>query len=272
MAAKTSHLLRPLIALVALVAAMAALLLLVYGASPTHAASSCSTTSGTTTCNFGPTGAEQTFVVPEGVNTIHLVATGASGAVGPFEGSSAGRGARVSADLAVSPGQKLYVNVGGTPTGGSNCKPSTVACNGGFNGGGTSEDGGGGGGASDVRFAPREQNNSLFSRLIVAAGGGGSGGLGPDAMPCIDNFDHISSGAGGDAGSDGGDGLYIDVESTCTPSEGTGGGAGTQTAGGGGARPPTRAGMSKAERWGRVAAVNGAAAVASASSAGALGA
>jgi hypothetical protein len=43
----------PLAALVAFVAAMAALLLLTYGASPAHAAGSCSTTSGTTTCTFG---------------------------------------------------------------------------------------------------------------------------------------------------------------------------------------------------------------------------
>jgi hypothetical protein len=53
MATKTSYLVsrplvvRPLLALVALVAVMAALLI-AYGASPTHAAGSCSTTSGTT--------------------------------------------------------------------------------------------------------------------------------------------------------------------------------------------------------------------------------
>ena len=66
MATKTSYLVRPLVALVALVAAMAALLLLAYGASPAHAAGSCSTTAGTTTCTFSPTGSEDTFVVPEG--------------------------------------------------------------------------------------------------------------------------------------------------------------------------------------------------------------
>jgi hypothetical protein len=102
MATKMSHFVRPLVALVALVAAMAAILI-AYSASPTHAAGSCSTTSGTTTCTFGPTGSEDTFEVPEGVSTIHVVATGAPGGVGE-SGGPAGRGARVSADLAVSPG------------------------------------------------------------------------------------------------------------------------------------------------------------------------
>jgi hypothetical protein len=68
-ATRTSHLVRPLVAaLVALVAAMA-VLLIAYSASPAHAEASCSTASGTTTCTFGPTGAEDTFVVPAGVNT-----------------------------------------------------------------------------------------------------------------------------------------------------------------------------------------------------------
>ena len=79
MTTKTSHLVRPLVALVALVAAMAVLLLAYSGASPVHAAPSCSTTSGTTTCTFAPTGAEDTFVVPAGVSSVHVVATGAHG-------------------------------------------------------------------------------------------------------------------------------------------------------------------------------------------------
>ena len=140
MATKASHLVRPLLALAALVTVLAALLL-AYSASPTHAAAeSCSTTSGPSTCTFASTGAEDTFEVPEGVSTIHVVATGAPGGVG-YLGGRAGRGARVGADLAVSPGQTLYVNVGGAPTGG-NCYQS-AACHGGFNGGGSSHFGGG---------------------------------------------------------------------------------------------------------------------------------
>ena len=83
---------------VALVAAMVALLLLAYNANPAQAAAGCSTTSGTTTCTYGSTGAEDTFVVPAGVSTIHVVATGAPGAAGQ-QGGAAGRGAVVSGDL-----------------------------------------------------------------------------------------------------------------------------------------------------------------------------
>ena len=214
--------------MVALVAAMVALLL-VYGASPTHAAGSCSTTSGTTTCTFSPTGAEDTFVVPAGVSTIHVVATGAPGAVAQ-NGGTAGRGARVSTDLAVSPGQTLYVNVGGTPTGSG----------GGFNGGGSSFNGGGGGGASDVRFVSRDQNNTLSSRLIVAAGGGGSG-QGQGGVFCDDlppETGTVLGGAGGNAGSDGGAAQNLSSGTgDCFPVEGTEGGAGTQTGGGAAGTP-----------------------------------
>jgi glycine rich protein len=212
---------------VALVAAMAALLI-AYVPNPAQAAGgSCSTTSGTTTCNFGPTGAEDTFEVPQGVSTIHVVATGAPGGVGNG-GAPGGLGAQVSADLAASPGQTLYVNVGGTPTGGAGCDGS-AACHGGFNGGGSSSSAGGGGGASDVRFVSRDQNNTLFSRLIVAAGGGG-GGSGFSSCPV--------GGSGGSAGTDGGAGQTADDPGpSCTTHEGTQGSAGTQTAGGAGGNP-----------------------------------
>jgi hypothetical protein len=103
----------------------------------------------------------------------------------------------------VTPGQTLYVEVGGPggqPTGG-------------FNGGGdagTLFAGGpwGGGGASDVRTLPMSAGAiSINSRVIVAAGGGGSG---------------YPAAGGGDAGVGGGS----------SPNSSVGGGAGTQTAGG----------------------------------------
>jgi Glycine rich protein len=235
MATKTSHLLRPLVALVALVAAMAALLI-AYNASPAHAAAeSCTTTAGTTTCTFSTTGAEDTFEVPLGVSTIHVVATGAPGAEG-FMGGTEGAGAQVSGDLTVTPGDTLYVNVGGTPTGGD-CFPN-VACIGGFNGGGSSSFGGGGGGASDVREVSRAEAGSLGSRLIVAGGGGGSG----EGQFCGTGRPRLSGGTGGHAGSEGGDGpscFAIDGQSG-EPTEtasGKGGEAGTETAGGPGGSP-----------------------------------
>ena len=214
------------VAAVVAVVAMGALLLLTYNANPAQAAGDCSTTSGTTTCTYGSTGEEDTFVVPEGVSSVHVVATGAPGAVGSASGveqGPAGLGARVSGNLTVEPGDTLYVEVGGAPTGSDNCFAG-VDCIGGFNGGGSSGSfGGGGGGASDVRTVSRDQDGSLGSRLIVAAGGGGSG----SSNFCDETVEDRTGGAGGDAGSDGGDG------ETCVATPGgTGGKAGTQSAGG----------------------------------------
>ena len=160
-------------------------------------------------------------IMPSSAKTCgsHLGLTKAVGAVG--------HGAEVSGDLTVTPGDTLYVEVGGAPTVGGNCF-SGVACVGGFNGGGSSRSGGGGGGASDVREVPRDQSGSLSSRLIVAAGGGGSG----QGTFCRPNSTVNRGGAGGDAGSNGDNG-----EKCITVSGGTGGGAGGQTAGGTGGSP-----------------------------------
>jgi hypothetical protein len=236
---------------VALVAALAALLLLAYNANPAQAAADCSTFSGTTTCTFGSTGEEDTFVVPAGVSSVHVFAVGAPGAAGdfyPINGASpapGGAGARVSGDLTgLTPGDTLYVNVGGAPTGGADCAAG-INCNGGFNGGGNSVvlTGGGGGGASDVRTQPRTVPlASDDSRLIVAAGGGG-GGAGGLCRGLLDPElqQPLLGGTGGVAGgfldSDGGDGEPCVVELGTLPyilSGGKGGKAGTQSAGGAG--------------------------------------
>lgn len=117
---------------------------------------------------FSYTGVEQSYLVPSGVTSVHVVAVGAPGGGGTQ--ITGGRGAVVSADLPVPQGQTvLYVEVGGTGAG--------------FNGGGSPN----GGDASDVRLLPRAAADSINSRVIVAGGGGGVG-----------NY------AGGDAGSDGG--------------------------------------------------------------------
>jgi hypothetical protein len=239
---RTSYL-RPLVALVALVAAMAALLI-AYNASPTYAAPVCSTTAGTKTCTFSSTGGEQTFEVPQGVSSVDVVATGAPGAVAFDSGDNTpappGRGAVVSGTLTgLTPGQTLYVNVGGAPTGAgtSGCGGQGSAdCIGGFNGGGSSFfGGGGGGGASDVRTKPRTVPlaPSDDSRLIVAAGGGGAG-IGGNCTPPGSSSD--VGGRGGDAESDGGDGESCG-EPPFTAVGGTGGQAGTQFAGGLGGVP-----------------------------------
>jgi Glycine rich protein len=159
--------------------------------------------SGATT-TFSYTGGEQTYTVPVGVSLLSVTAIGAAGG-GPTECClAAGRGAIVTGTVAVSPGETLYVEVGG----------AGAQSVGGFNGGGDSPirnglSAFGGGGASDLRTVSRPDSGSLASRLIVAAGGGGS------AFPAA---------GGGDAGAPGGS----------SPGSSVGGGAGTQTAGGAG--------------------------------------
>jgi hypothetical protein len=132
------------------------------------------------TVKFSSTGEEQTFRVPAGVTSIHVVATGASGGAGTGNTRAPGFGVTATGDLLVSPLQLLFIEVGGK---GGAANGATGGA-GGFNGGGaggSSGDtggpgGGGGGGASDVRLVQRSVGNSLESRLITASGGGGVGG------------------------------------------------------------------------------------------------
>src|SRR4051794_21900765 len=126
----------------------------------------------THTDSFGYTGGEQTFTVPEGVSSVHVVAIGGSGGAGEF--GSGGQGARVTGDVPVTPGEVLYVEVGG------NGHESFLLSGdgaGGVNRGGPSGStfpGAGGGGASDVRFLARTAPTTLAARLVVAPGGGGA--------------------------------------------------------------------------------------------------
>ena len=121
---------------------------------------------------FHYTGKEQQFKVPPGVHKINVEAWGAAGAESDVAG---GNGGRVSATIPVTPGEKLFVFVGGAASG----------AKGGFDGGadggisnwypkGCQNDcaGGGGGGASDIR----RDGDVLHDRIFVAGGGGGAGG------------------------------------------------------------------------------------------------
>lgn len=139
------------------------------------------------------------FTVPAGVKCVTCDVYGAQGGTG--SSSSAGLGGRVTATIAVTPGETLNVNVGGE--GAYQFSPSL----GGIHGGGdTTGDGGTGGGASDVLRGA--------TQLVVAGGGGGGGTTSGGA----------SGGAGGDTiGGNGANG-----------GAGTGGAGGTQVAGGAG--------------------------------------
>lgn len=105
----------------------------------------------TTTYNF--TGTVQTYTVPPGVNLLTIAAFGAQGA-----GGAGGNGGQATGDLNVTPGQVLYIYVGGQN---------------GYNGGGNgyAAVARNGGGASDVRLG----GTTLNDRIIVGGGGGGGG-------------------------------------------------------------------------------------------------
>lgn len=171
-----------------------------------------------TTQTFNYTGAEQTFLVPGGVNLLQVRLVGGEGGGG---GAAGGAAAEVTDSLAVTPGQVLYVEVGGNGQG------SGEGSAGGFNGGAAGGAGaGGGGGASDIRLLPRAAGLTSDTRLLVAAGGGGGGGGGENP-----------GGEGGDAGgfggiSEGGN----EGGAPGTASEGGGGGFGCSLTGGSGER------------------------------------
>ena len=103
---------------------------------------------------------EETFVVPQGVTSIHVVAIGGAGGAGGG-GTSGGRGAIVKAELEVTPGETLYVHVGGN---------GILATQ--------SWERGTGGHASDIRSKPFNEGLFPDPRLIVAGAGGGAGGKG----------------------------------------------------------------------------------------------
>jgi hypothetical protein len=153
---------------------------------------------GSNSLTFNFTGSVQQWTVPAGVCQVTMDAYGAQGASNP-NGTAGGFGGRSTGVLQVSPGDVLYIYVGGRGIG---------RTGGGFNGGGSggtgwmaSNEGGRGGGGSDVRYG----GTQLSNRVIVAGGGGGAGGRGGAAGG------NMSSGAGGGGGGyfgGGGGGAY----------------------------------------------------------------
>lgn len=114
----------------------------------------------------------QQFVVPNRVTSIQVNAIGAKGGTGAG-GMAGGAGANITSTLNVTPGQILYIVVGGAP-GQSHIAKYGFAGNGGI-ADAASGNGGAGGGLSGV-FSSSTPSNS--NALIVAGGGGGGSGTG----------------------------------------------------------------------------------------------
>lgn len=202
-----------------------------------------------TTTQLSYTGAVQTFVVPDGVTSIALDLYGAQGG-----GAQGGLGGRLQRTITVTPGESLYVYVGGqgTAPGGT----GTAFIPGGFNGGGRGApggasgeyiNGGSGGGGTDVR----QGGTALSNRVATAGGGAGASSDragapgGASVATSGESNDGTSHGKGGtqDAGGSGGYGVYgtagngsLGVGGDGDDPSGGGGGGGFY--GGGGASGP----------------------------------
>ena len=72
----------------------------------------CLAASRVVTCVFSST-EQQTFNVPAGIADVHVVAVGAPGATSVSGFAAGGRAALVAGDVPVTPGETLYVEVGG---------------------------------------------------------------------------------------------------------------------------------------------------------------
>jgi hypothetical protein len=132
---------------------------------------------------FGYTGDFQTYTVPQGVSSLQLTVTGATGGSGYLPGGIGGGGgasAQVTGFLSVTPGQQLTIDVGqaggnGTGTGsngagaGGSPNDDDAAAGGGGDGDGTGGGGGGGGGFD---------SGAGGGAGGEGCGGGGGGGAG----------------------------------------------------------------------------------------------
>ena len=120
------------------------------------------------TQTFTYTGAIQQFIVPNRVTTIQVNAIGAKGGTGA-RGQVGGVGANITTTLNVTPGQILYIVVGGHPG-----QSATAKYGFGGSGGAGTYYGGAGGGLSGVftNVSP-----AIANALVIAGGGGGGSGI-----------------------------------------------------------------------------------------------
>lgn len=114
------------------------------------------------------TGTIQQFIVPNRVTSIQVNAIGAKGGTGA-RGQVGGAGANITTTLNVTPGQILYIVVGGFPG-----QSATAKYGFGGNGGSGTNYGGAGGGLSGVFTSISPANANA---LVIAGGGGGGAGI-----------------------------------------------------------------------------------------------
>ena len=141
---------------------------------------------------FQHTGATVEWIVPNGITNVTVEALGASGGsiVNQWGGYLfyGGLGGRVQGNLAVAPGQTLFITVGGLGQNGY-----SMGAGGGFNGGAPGGAyGGGGGGATDIRVG----GVGLSSRVVIAGGGGGAA----NSAIALGDYSGGRNGNGGGAG------------------------------------------------------------------------
>ncbi|MBI4159728.1 type II secretion system protein [Candidatus Wolfebacteria bacterium] len=218
---------------------------------------------------FDYTGATSTYIVPAGFTSITVKAWGAGGGYGNF--SSGGGGGYAGATIPVTPGETLFIRVGGKGAdggtgggggrsdiirqssgalllvagggGGGGWSPSAGGRIGGAGGGAIAEDGGsvgygsgGGGSSSGIGRA----GQSGVTGTVGGGGGGGSpttggaGGLGYNADECSGYLPNFSSNGGAGGGATGGNGLACFINeggSGFFRYRGGGGGGGISTGG-----------------------------------------
>ena len=132
---------------------------------------------GINTQLFSYTGALQQFIVPNRVTSIQVAAIGAKGGTGAT-GQAGGAGANITTTINVTPGQVLYIVVGGFPGQSATAKYGFAGAGGvAYN---TANNGGAGGGLSGVFTSSNPANSNA---IVVAGGGGGGAGI-----PTAENY------------------------------------------------------------------------------------
>lgn len=132
---------------------------------------------GINTQIFSYTGALQQFIVPNRVTAIQVAAIGAKGGTGAT-GQAGGAGANITTTINVTPGQVLYIVVGGFPGQSATAKYGFAGAGGvAYN---TANNGGAGGGLSGVFTSSNPANSNA---IVVAGGGGGGAGI-----PTVENY------------------------------------------------------------------------------------